>query len=286
MSGQRTALRLGRVSNLPTVWSNGLAGIVLSGGAIDDPWRISTYVWIVVLLSLFYVGGMWLNDAFDAEIDARERDSRPIPRGEIGRAMVFAVGFAMLGMAIAMGFIVGESVGLAGLVLAAAIVLYDWIHKRTALSPIFMGACRCLCYLLAALAAGGLSFPVLAGAAGLFCYVVGLTYAARQEAYDRIERAWPLGILAVPIVYAAWQTAGGLLAIALCAGFGGCVVWSLRLLLRRHQGDVSRAVVLMIAGISLYDAAVIASHGDSVTAGVAALCFVATVMLQRLTPGT
>ena len=27
-----TALRLGRVSNLPTVWTNALAGIALSGG--------------------------------------------------------------------------------------------------------------------------------------------------------------------------------------------------------------------------------------------------------------
>ena len=28
------ALRLGRVSNLPTVWSNSLAGLVLAGGGL------------------------------------------------------------------------------------------------------------------------------------------------------------------------------------------------------------------------------------------------------------
>ena len=30
----RTALRLGRVSNLPTVWSNTLAGAVLAGASV------------------------------------------------------------------------------------------------------------------------------------------------------------------------------------------------------------------------------------------------------------
>ena len=33
----RTAVGLGRVSNLPTVWSNALAGIVLAGGSVEVP---------------------------------------------------------------------------------------------------------------------------------------------------------------------------------------------------------------------------------------------------------
>lgn len=263
-----------------------MAGVILAGAASDAPWPHYSYAWIAVVLSLFYVGGMWLNDAFDAEIDARERPGGPIPMGEIGRSKVFAVGFGMLGVAIALGFMLGTAAGFTGLVLASAIVLYDWIHKQTALSPLVMGACRFLSYALAALAVGSLSCPVLAGAAGLFCYVVGLTYAARQEAYDRIERAWPLGIIAIPLVYAAWQAVVGPMAIALFCGFGACVIWSLRLLFRRSDGDVSRAVVLLIAGVSLYDAVLIVSHGNAMVAGIAALCFAATLMLQRLAPGT
>src|SRR6185436_14806944 len=53
--------RLGRVSNLPTVWTNSLAGIVLARGA-DDPEVIAG---AALSLSFFYVGGMFLNDAFD-----------------------------------------------------------------------------------------------------------------------------------------------------------------------------------------------------------------------------
>src|SRR5688500_14958634 len=65
----KTLLRLGRVSNLPTVWTNVLAATVLAGGA---PQSTRTAV-VLIAMSLFYVGGMYLNDYFDREIDARER---------------------------------------------------------------------------------------------------------------------------------------------------------------------------------------------------------------------
>ena len=39
---------------------------------------------------------MYLNDAFDREIDARERPERPIPSGRIGAGPVFAIGFGLL----------------------------------------------------------------------------------------------------------------------------------------------------------------------------------------------
>ena len=60
-----TALRLGRVSNLPTVTSNVLAAVALSG-AHPSP---STIVGTCIAVSLMYVAGMWLNDAFDRDID-------------------------------------------------------------------------------------------------------------------------------------------------------------------------------------------------------------------------
>ena len=64
----RTLLILGRVSNLPTVWSNCLAGWLLGGGGSG---------WKFFLLSLggtcLYVGGLFLNDAFDVEFDRQYR---------------------------------------------------------------------------------------------------------------------------------------------------------------------------------------------------------------------
>src|SRR5690606_3019326 len=92
------ALRLGRVSNLPTVWTNTLAGIVLAGGHIADPRTVP----LLVAFSLFYVAGMYLNDAYDAEIDARERPERPIPSGQISAETVFTASFAMMAAGLAL----------------------------------------------------------------------------------------------------------------------------------------------------------------------------------------
>ncbi|MEM7424201.1 MAG: UbiA family prenyltransferase, partial [Pseudomonadota bacterium] len=114
-----TLLRLGRVSNLPTVWTNAIAGLVLAGGAGESFWFVLLFSGLA--LTLFYEGGMWLNDAFDAEIDANERAKRPIPQGEVGVQTVFAGGFAMLAAGIAIAFSMGTMSGLAGIVLALAV---------------------------------------------------------------------------------------------------------------------------------------------------------------------
>lgn len=288
-----TFARLGRVSNLPTVWTNGLAGWVIAGGVMATDtvlgpadvfgWRFAV---LLVALSLFYVGGMFLNDAFDAEIDARERANRPIPSGEISRRLVYILGFALLATAIVLCFGLGAAAGVAGLALGAAVVLYDWLHKRTPFSPLLMGACRFLSYAVAALAVGAIDGTLAIAATGLFCHVVGLTYAARQEAYDRIGRAWPLAVLAIPAVIGAGFALGAPAAMVLLAGYLGWCGWALHLLFRRRPGDVPRAVVALIAGVALYDAVLIAGLGSLGLALAALGGFGATLLLQRVAPGT
>ena len=73
------ALRLGRVSNLPTVWSNALAGMVLASGAPDATLLLG----LMLGFSASYTSGMFLNDAFDASFDQVHRPERPIPSGQI-----------------------------------------------------------------------------------------------------------------------------------------------------------------------------------------------------------
>ena len=277
----QTFLKLGRVSNLPTVWTNAMAGAVLAG----QP-SFGAIVIAAVALTLFYVGGMWLNDEFDAEIDAREKTSRPIPMGEVTVGTVFAGGFAMLGLGIALAFAMGVAAGVAGLCLAALVVLYDWLHKRTVLSPVIMGGTRFFCYVLAALAVGAITGSVVLGALGLLAYTAGLTYAAKQEAYDRLDRAWPLAVLALPVIYALTQTSADIAALLVWAGLLAVVFLALRLLFRRAKGDVPKAVVTMIAGMSLYDATLIAGAGFTVLALLAVAGFALTLYLQRVVSGT
>lgn len=277
----QTFMKLGRVSNLPTVWTNALAGAVLAGQT-----TVLSILIVGIALTLFYTGGMWLNDAFDAGIDAKERKNRPIPMGEIGVGTVFIIGYAMLGAGVLLAFAFGMKAGLAGIALAMAVILYDWLHKRTVLSPVIMGATRFLSYILAALAVGEVTGSVLFGGLGLLAYIIGLTYAAKQEAYDRLDRAWPLAVLAIPLIYAMAQTGAGPLAVLIWLGLLVVVLIALRMLFRRAKGDVPRAVVTMIAGISLYDAVLIAGFGHPILALLSVVGFALTLLLQRVVSGT
>lgn len=179
----RTALRLGRASNLPTVWTNAMAGSALAGGEL----RPAVVVPLALALSLFYVAGMYLNDAFDARWDMRHRRERPIPSGEVGARTVFAAGFGMLGLGLLLlGLIGGSHAVLGGLALAGLIVLYDAIHKKTALAPVIMGACRAAAYVVAALVVVAPPLPVRlwVGAALLLLYIVVLSAIAKRESVD------------------------------------------------------------------------------------------------------
>jgi len=280
----RTYLRLGRVSNLPTVWSNTLAGMVLAGA----PLAPSVFAWLAVATSLLYVGGMFLNDAFDRAIDARERPERPIPSGLVSANEVFGVGFGLLAVGIVIAWRVGGVRALgAALALAFAIVLYDAWHKKNVLSPVLMGACRVLVYVTAAFAATPEPAlrPLLIGAAALFAYLMGLTYVAKQENLERFTNMWPLALLAVPF----FVTARNALALVPTLLFVGLFVWvvsAVRLLMKGGRGTIPRVVVRLIAGVSLVDALLIAKAGQPVLAGVAALAFFATLFFQRYIKGT
>jgi len=278
---KQTFLKLGRVSNLPTVWSNAIAGAALAG--VAPFWQVLV---VGLALSLFYTGGMWLNDAFDAEIDARERSNRPIPMGEIDARTVFIGGFAMLAAGVALAFLLGPAAGAVGIGLFAAVVLYDWLHKRTVLSPVIMGATRFFCYLLAAAAVAQITGSVILGALGLLAYVIGLTYAAKQEAYDRLDRVWPLAVLALPLLYGLSQALTSGLSLLIWVALVAVVAVALRLLFRRNPGDVPKAVVTLIAGISLYDAVLIAGAGFPLLALLAVAAFGLTLVLQRAVSGT
>ena len=277
-----TILRLGRVSNLPTVWTNAIAGGVLASGA-PQFWPV---ILAALALSLFYEGGMWLNDAFDAKIDAEERANRPIPMGEIGRNTVFAGGIGLLLLGLLLNAVLGRGAFFAALLLAIAVILYDWLHKRTALSPVIMGATRFFSYLVAGLAVASLSTSLFFGALGLFAYIIGLTYAAKQEAYDKIGAAWPLGVLAVPLIYALISAIGSLVALMIWLGLAGVVAFALHRLFRRNPGDVPVAVVTMIAGIALYDGVLVAGAGYTLLGLVCVLGFGLTLYLQRVASGT
>jgi 4-hydroxybenzoate polyprenyltransferase len=225
----RAYLLLSRVSNLPTVWSNVLAGSVAAGAAVDA----TAWLPVAAAASLFYTGGMFLNDAFDEPFDRKARPERPIPSGDVTRTEVFAAG----GMCLAAGeALLAPARGpmLFGLALAAAIVLYDVRHKGSRVAPLVMGVCRGLVYCVAASAAGSFTAAALAGAGVMVAYVAGLTVVAKMAGANA---RWlvPLLIAGISIVDATFiAVVSSSLPLALLAASG----FALTLFLQRFvPGD-------------------------------------------------
>jgi 4-hydroxybenzoate polyprenyltransferase len=175
----------------------------------------------------------------------------------------------------------------AGAALACAIVFYNWHHKNNPLSPLVMGVCRMLVYVTAAVAVTAfLPPPVIIAAVVLLCYLIGLTYAAKKEHLGRLENAWPLAFLAVPVVYGIYLAPAQPLTVLPLLSLAAWACYALWLLRRRKPGDVPRAVISLIAGISLLDAMLLAGTGNLLFAWLAGGAFVLTLLLQRWITGT
>lgn len=223
-------LRLARVSNLPTVWTNVLAGVVVGGG----PLAWAPLLRIGLGVSLLYTAGMFLNDAFDRTYDATSNPRRPIPAREVPAREVFSVGWVLLvaGLLVVVAETWSWPAVASTLVLGAAIVYYDYRHKRDPLGPAVMALCRGLVYFVAAAATASIGVDVIAAALLLFGYVLLLTWIAKRVG----------------------ARAGWLIAV-------------------------------LIAGISLLDAILIAVAGRPDIAVVAAGGFPLTLLAQRWVSG-
>jgi 4-hydroxybenzoate polyprenyltransferase len=285
-----TALRLGRVSNLPTVWTNVLAGAVLSGAPLA-PGRVLA---LMLGLSAFYIAGMYLNDAFDAAYDRQHRPGRPIPSGAIAESTVFAIGAALIGTGLILLLLLGLSPGgaglggfAAGLALTIAILVYDAWHKGNPMGPLLMGLCRVLVYVTtAASIAGVLPRDLVWAAAMALCYLIGLTYAAKQEDLKQPGRLWPLAFLGASFVYGLPIAGGSAIGFIVYAALLAAVVWAVSILVRRDRSNIPGVVSTLIAGICLLDALFIAGANQSLLALLAALGFPLTLFFQRSIPGT
>ncbi|MEA2888482.1 MAG: hypothetical protein QOD11_2842 [Bradyrhizobium sp.] len=280
-----TLLRLGRISNIPTVWTNVLAGSVIAGGD-RDPGGIAL---IMLAMTAFYVGGMYLNDFFDREIDARDRPGRPINAGEIRAATVSSIGFGLLATGAALMIPFGLAATIWGAVLAAAIVLYDVRHKGNVLSPVVMGTCRALVYIgTGAALAGSASAATMVGAIALASHVAGITYAAKQESLDKIGNLWPLALLAVPLLAALPAIASSWIVITAFLLLLAADAIAVRLLVVRPvPGAVPLAVSGLIAAICLVDALAIALSGGGIAlVAICTLGYPLTRLFQKSIPGT
>lgn len=275
---------------MPTIWSNCLAGWWLGGGG-----RWFELALLCVWVTLLYIGGMFLNDAFDANFDREHRRLRPIPSGAIGEKEVWQWGFAFLAGGAAGLVWAGTTTAILTLTLTACILLYNATHRLAEAAPVLMGACRLLVYLVSASVArpgaagsvegGGMAgYPLWCGLA-LAAYVMGVSFLARKETRRGPVPFWPCIFMAAPVVLAglcddgAARQAGNVLSLVLVVW----TLWALRPVLWRQEPKVGYAVGRLMAGIIWVD---LLAVGDLTQPwiGLFVLWFVLALLLQRYIP--
>jgi hypothetical protein len=278
----RAHLSLARVSNTPTVVSNVLAGAALAM-SLSLSWQI---VALCLATALFYTAGMYLNDILDVEIDQAQRPDRPIPSGAVPMNVAMGATAAMFLIGLALVASVSLRAAIGAIALIALIAVYDAWHKGNPVGPLFMGGTRVLVYVMAFFAfSSSWTTEATLWCAAMLLYVAGLTSIAKMEHGSAAYRYWPVASLFLPPLLAVVRDfSPGVIILA--SGMVAWAIYSLQFVYQQKPPAFGRAIASLIAGISLLDALLLATHGEWVAVSIALIAFVATNVLQRWVRGT
>jgi 4-hydroxybenzoate polyprenyltransferase len=217
-------LSLCRVSNLPTVATNALAAVVLTGAGFG--W--SAFLLLLVSVSAFYGAGMCLNDRMDVAADRIAKPFRPLPSGRVSLRGATVLTGALFAAGLLPLFLVPfpRTAGF-GLLLGLFIVAYDLFHRAHPSTVLLMGACRAMVFVVCAVAVtGGVPGPVALVGSLQFLYVLAISLVARFENGRKRPFAFPV----IPVMIAGISLIDGA-AMAffasplwIAAGIGGALL--------------------------------------------------------------
>ncbi|MCY7297262.1 hypothetical protein [Alteromonas sp. a30] len=311
--GLNTWLTLGRASNLPSIWTNVFAAALVAQAGLrqgEHPSHLTsladaTLTWLnaLVALSLMYLGGMFLNDAFDAKWDKQHQQPRPIAQGQVSAFWVWVHGLSMLmlgtyliGAFYAAQFHQASSsltsdalvpsllplVGWGGAgLLATCIVLYNALHKRIQHGAVLMGLCRLGVYLLAALLIAQLTSALIAASIALCLYICGVTYAAKYEHQNRLQHTQATALLFLPICILSIHGYSYSYFWLYAAGFGAYLLINMKRHLKSEHPIVGAFIGSLLAAIPLFDGLVLASMNLIFPSLICLLVFSVMPKLQR-----
>lgn len=282
-------------------------GYAVVAGTLAPSWPLA----LMTVASLcLYHAGMALNDAVDAEEDARDNRGRPIEEGLISCSTAYGVTFSLSALALACSFGLSVSTGRFGPLLFATLLsitifVYNSRYKPTLAGPFLMASCRFLNVLLGSNAAGNLASSLegkTSPAAGdaytaafvIGGYVLGLTLFARHETTGRSRL--PL-IVAMLISAMALAIAGFTLWVPPATN---AAAWRLMLIvaglfalrgmvagiLQPTPKNIGRGVGIAIQGLVVIDATLATLYAGPM-AGLAILALLpVTMLLARWIPQT
>ena len=278
----KTALKLGRVSNLPTIWTNCFVGFAIAG---VNPDFFHLFL-ICLAFSFLYTAGMFLNDLFDYQWDKIHQPARPLVTGEANhREVVFysvmlIVAGALLVVTTSDAKHVFASFS-STLLLIACILIYDWKHKEWAISPWLMGVCRLLVYWTVALTAAPFSYHYAFPGLCLMGYIAGITYLAKTEHVNKLTTWWPICLLAAPLMYAIFLGRHSPIILPFALALLTWLGFSVKTLLPGKHRSIPQSITNLLAGICLIDSLILTATMEYTMAAIGVLAFFLTLFLQK-----
>lgn len=295
-----TWLQLMRLPTVFTALSNILCGFLITHRVNFHSLPQQKELWLLLGSTIgLYLGGMVLNDVFDAKLDAVERPERPIPSGRINRNAAGAFGALLMLLGVLAAAVAGlPSLLIAGL-LVPSVLAYNGFLKKTVAAPLGMGTCRFLNLMLGASAMPDLAslwqVTPMTAAAALGLYVTGVTRFARNEAGRSSSMSLISGIVIVlsGLVLDAWLIGESGASKSVISGARmALVLLGLNLLMRAaavipnpQPGRIQQTVGLMLLYIIFLDAIVVfAITGDAKLAGLVVILVVPASLIRRVIP--
>jgi hypothetical protein len=276
----RTFLYLSRVSYLPTVWSNCLAGMWLGGGG--DLYAVP---YLLVASTFIFLGGSFFKEVCSASFDSQHRRWRPIPAGHISLRAVslWACYWQILGVGVL--FWLKPQAGVFGLALCACMLVYAAAHRALIISPFLLGMCRFGLYLVgASVAVQGVTGWAMWGGLVVALYTAGVK-CLWPSAPGVVPSRWPVLLLGAPVALAFAMNGGEYREAALLLSLVLCL-WVIRSLRHSWWSDPADFALTnsgLVAGTVMVDWLAVAAAPKEVSVAFIVL-FVAALGLQRIRP--
>lgn len=298
----RALLVLGRVSNLPSIWSNCLCGWLIGVGyaGLDTVVDWTMLLCLCIGATAIYLGGMYLNDACDVAFDRNFRKERPIPSGAISESSVWKIGIGLLAAGVGLLSLQGGTTALLTLALFNCVLVYNFLHKKIKWSPVLIAICRFLLILVGASFAYVTTNPedsffahqnsglATWTALVLGSYIVGLSWLAKVESEPGVVRYWPCLLLFLPMLLAFLVNPGGADrkdALYVSAILGLWIIRCMRYTFWGEKRDIGKTVGGLLAGISLVDLLAVPLVNTELAA-IFLGCFLLSLLAQRWVPAT
>jgi 4-hydroxybenzoate polyprenyltransferase len=209
----RGYLELMRPANIVTAWADILVGFAASGSGIilaqlingqTSLASLTTLGWLLLATTGLYGGGIVFNDVFDAELDKKERPTRPIPSGRVSRQNATVLGSILFAIGILAASQVSYLSAAIAIFITFACLLYDSLAKHHPFfGPLNMGLCRGSNLLLGVSAVPAIVWERWYLALIPILYIAAITAISQGEVHGGKKITGVIAVLLIAIVLTA-----------------------------------------------------------------------------------